>query len=242
MCVLRVFSFVLLLVMGCLNSQGVPSGKNFSKLELSSFAHSFVGEKINTRDFNIIVEKISAESSAENSSLSGAEVRELTVSPDQRDFEMAVKLKSGDQLTFSGKIEWLAQIPVLLRPIGAGEIINVSDVGYQSYPVDQLNVRVVTDARELIGKASSHSVIKPGLPVEKSILKNPIIVKKGEIIEVVYRSQHLQVSAKARSTQDLASGDTGTFETQSENAKQAMKKIAAKVIGPNTAEIIYGIA
>lgn len=224
-----------------LDVHGLSSGKSFSKIELAAFSQPLIQAKINTKEFNVIVEKISA-SLSESASLEGAEVQEFVISPQQRDFEITLKLKSGDQCAFSGKIEWLAHIPVLLRPIGTGEIINVSDVGYQTYPVDQLNSRIVMDASDLVGKTSSSSIVKPGLPVERSILKNPIIIKKGEVVDVVYRSQHLLVSAKARSTQDLASGDTGTFETQGEHTKQAMRKISAKVVGPSTAEIIYGIA
>ncbi|MCE2716245.1 MAG: flagellar basal body P-ring formation chaperone FlgA [Pseudomonadota bacterium] len=234
--------YCILVFVSAFDVYGASSNKSFSKMELAAFAQPFIQAKINTKDFNVIIEKISGQSLGESASLEGAVVQDFIVSPQQRDFDITLKLTSGESCTFSGKIEWLAHIPVLLRPIGAGEIINVSDVGYQTYPVDQLNARFVMDANDLVGKTSSGVVVKPGLPVERSILKNPIIIKKGEVVDVVYRSQHLQVSAKARSTQDLASGDTGTFETQGENAKQTMRKISAKVVGPSTAEIIYGIA
>lgn len=238
----KIIYFVLLLMVVHVDGRMASQGKNFSKLELATFAHSLIGSKINTRNFNVIVEKISVQALTGTSSLEGAEIRELTISPQQRDFEMVLGFRSGDQVMFSGKIEWLANIPILLRPIGVDEIINASDIGYHTYPVDQLNARIVMDVNDLVGKTSSHSVVKPGLPIERSSLKNPIIVKRGEIVDVVYRSSYLLVSAKARSTQDLAVGDTGTFETQSENTKHALKKISAKVVGPNTAEIIYGMA
>jgi flagella basal body P-ring formation protein FlgA len=79
------------------------------------------------------------------------------------------------------------------------------------------------------------------MPVERSVLKNPTIIKRGDMVDVVYRSQCLVVSAKGQATQDLACGDTGTFETQHDNSKQNVKKISAKVVGPSTAEIIHGI-
>ena len=60
------------------------------------------------------------------------------------------------------------------------------------------------------------------------------------MVDVVYRSQCLIVSAKAQATQDLACGDTGTFETQHDS--KHTKKISAKVVGPSTAEITHGFA
>ncbi len=228
--------------MNCLSAEKALSKGRFSKLDLANFSQPIIEKKINTKNFNVIIERMSNQTIAESTSLDSAEVSELNISPQQRDFEMTLRFKSGEQIIFSGKIEWLAHIPILLRPIGADDIINVSDVGYQSYPVDQLNAMVVMDANDLVGKTSAHTIVKPGLPVERSLLKNPIIIKRGEMVDVVYRSQCLLVSAKARATQDLAYGDTGTFETQQDNSKQMIKKISAKVVGPSTAEIIYGFA
>lgn len=234
--------FIAIFTTTSLSAKNAVSERNFSKFELANFAHSIIGGKINTKSFNVIIDKVSTKTISETASLNSAEVSELNISPQQRDFEMILKCKSGDQVMFSGKIEWLADIPVLLRPIGADDIINVSDIGYQSYPIDQLNARVAMDPNDLVGKVSAHAIIKPGLPVERSLLKNPIIIKKGELVNIVYRSQCLVVNAKARATQDLACGDTGTFETQQDNSKQMIKKISAKVTGPSAAEIIYGFA
>ncbi len=230
------FSFV------CLNAEEASSRKSFSKQEFVEFLRPIIGQKINTKDFDVVIEKMPSEAFPESANLDNASVDELIIPPQQRSFQVFLKLKSGDQITLSGKIEWLTNIPILLRPIGSNDIINLSDVGYQSYPIDQLTAMVAMDSADLIGKSSAHTIIKPGLPVERSLLKNPTIIKRGDMIDVVYRSQCLIVSAKAQATQDLACGDTGTFETQHDNSKQNVKKISAKVVGPSTAEIIHGLA
>lgn len=234
--------FSIIFTTTCLNARSAVSEERFSKNELANFSRPLIEKRINTNNFHVVIEKMSTQAVSETAGLDSAEVSELTISPQQRDFEMILKFKSGNRFTFSGKIEWLANIPVLLRPIGADDTINVSDVGYQAYPIDHLNATVVMDAQELIGKTAAHAIVKPGLPVEKSLLKNPIIIKRGELVDIFYRSQCLLVSAKAKATQDLACGDTGTFETQQDNSRQAMKRISAKVVGPSTAEIIYGFA
>ncbi len=224
----------------CLNTYLNATKPIFLKQQVSNFLHPVVGEKINTKDFNIIIEKMPQEP-IEKEDLSDAEIEEILIPSDQRTFEVCLKLGSGNTVNFSGKIEWLANIPTLLKPLGSNDTINLSDITHQMYPVDQLTAMVVMDANELIGKAAAHNIIKPGLPIERSQLKNPTIVKKGEMVNVVYRSQCLIVSAKAQATQDLACGDTGVFETQQNDLKHA-KKISAKVVGPSTAEIIHGFA
>lgn len=220
----------------CLKAEG-----NFSKQDMIKFLRPILEEKINTKDFDIALEKMPAEDISENENLDEATVDDLVIPPQQRSFQVSLKLKSGKKFAYSGKIEWLTNIPILLRPIGPCDTINASDIGYQSYPVDQLTAMTVLDSNDLVGKSSAHTIIKPALPVERSLLKNPTIIKRGDMVDVVYRSQCLIVSAKALATQDLASGDTGTFETQHNNEKQT-KKISAKVTGPGTAEIIHGFA
>lgn len=234
---------LILMIFSCIfiHAEEPSAKQGFSKQDLVDFLRPLLGAKINTKDFDIVIEKMPTESTSENVSLKEATVDELVVPSQQRSFQVSLKLPSGEKISCAGKIEWMANIPVLLRPIGPGDIINVSDVGYQSYPVDHLTAMVVMDGNDIVGKSSAHTIIKPGLPVERSLLKNPTIIKRGDMVDVVYRSQCLIVSAKAQATQDLACGDTGTFETQHDNIKQT-KKISAKVIGPSTAEILHGFA
>ncbi len=224
-----------------INAEEFSSKQSYSKQDMINFLRPFLSEKISTKEFDIAIEKMPTDGVSENDNLEGATIDDLVIPPQQRSFQVSLKLKSGEKFSCSGKIEWLANIPILLRPIGPSDIINVSDVGYQSYPVDQLTAMIVMDSNDLVGKSSAHTMVKPGLPVERSQLKNPTIIRRGDMINVVYRSQCLIVSAKAQATQDLACGDTGTFETQHANSNQT-KKISAKVVGPSTAEILHGLA
>lgn len=226
-------------------SEETSSKQSYSKQSLVNFLRPIIGQKINTKNFDIIINTIPKDSISvlEQIALSEENIDELIIPPQQRTFELHLKTKSDEKLILSGKIEWLTNIPILLRPIGPSDTVNLSDIGYQSYPVDQLTAMTVMDSSDLVGKSSAHTIIKPGLPIERSLLKNPTIIKKGDLIDVIYKSQLLTVSAKAQSTQDLACGDTGTFETQHDSSsKQTTKKISAKVIGPGAAEIIHGIA
>jgi flagella basal body P-ring formation protein FlgA len=211
-----------------------------SKQDLVNYLTPMIGPKINTKDFNIVIEKMPSEAMPENVNFGDVVIDDLIIPPQQRSFQVNLKLKNGERLEISGKIEWMANIPILLRAIGPTEIINLSDIGTQSYPIDQLSAMVVMDGADLIGKSSTHSIIKPGLPVERSLLKNPTIIKRGDMIDVVYRTPHLTVSTKAQATQELACGDTGTFEIQRSNSGGTAKKISAKVVGPSTAEISHG--
>lgn len=224
---------------GKINALRPDSKKNFTKQQLAECFRSKLAQKINTSEFNVVIERMPLEG-LEEVPEEDLRIDDISIPSNQRSFNISIRSNGGDLVEVSGKIEWLSNIPVLLRAMGPSDIINISDVGYQTYPVDSLTSVVVMDANELIGKTPANSIVKPGLPIERSQLKNPTVVKKGELIDVVYRKNCLTVSAKALATQDLACGDTGIFETQ-HDSKQ-VKKISAKVVSPGTAEIIHGFA
>lgn len=214
--------------------------EKLSKQEIANALRPVLQGKINTQNFNIKVEQISNEIASENLDCIASKIDELEVPPQQRSFKIVVKLKNGDSTNIAGKIEWLTNIPVVVRPISANDIINESDLGTQAYPVDDLSPNTVLEVKDLIGKSAANTVIKPNLPVEIHSLKNPKIVKRGSIVEVVYRKNSLVISTKATATQDLAMGDTGTFETLKTSDSKMFKRIAAQVVSPGTAEIIHG--
>ena len=104
----------------CLNTYLNATKPIFLKQQVSNFLHPVVGEKINTKDFNIIIEKMPQEP-IEKEDLSDAEIEEILIPSDQRTFEVCLKLGSGNTVNFSGKIEWLANIPTLLKPLGSND-------------------------------------------------------------------------------------------------------------------------
>ena len=57
------FSFV------CLNAEETPSRKSFSKQEFVQFLRPLLGQKINTKDFDVLIEKMPTEDFAESTSL-----------------------------------------------------------------------------------------------------------------------------------------------------------------------------
>lgn len=214
--------------------------EKLSKQEIANALRPVLQGKINTQNFNIKVEQTSSDITSENLDCLADKIDELEIPAHQRSFKMAVKLKNGEIANVAGKIEWLTTIPVVLRPISANDIINQSDLGTQAYPVDDLTPNTVLEVKDLIGKSAANTVIKPNLPVEIHSLKNPKIVKRGSIVEVVYRKNSLVISTKATATQDLAMGDTGTFETLKTGDSKMFKRIAAQVVSPGTAEVIHG--
>lgn len=214
--------------------------EKLSKQEIAGILRPILQGKINTQNFNIKIEQISTDITSDNLDFIANKIDDLEIPAQQRSFKVVVNLKNGESATITGKIEWLANIPVVLRPISPNDVVNASDVGMQGYPLDDLHANTVLDAKDLIGKSAANTVIKPNLPVEFHALKNPLIVKRGGIVEVVYRKGNLSVSTKASATQDLAMGDTGTFETLKTTDNKLVKRLAAQVVGPSSAEIIHG--
>lgn len=231
---MKIVFTIFILLISCLFAE------KLSKQELANALRPLLQGKINTSNFNVKIEQISGDITSENLECLTDKIDDLEIPAQQRSFKMAVKLKNGTNANIAGKIEWLTTIPVVLRPISANDIINQSDLGTQDYPVDDLTPNTVLEVKDLIGKSAANTVIKPNLPVEVHSLKNPKIIKRGSIVEIVYRKNSLVISTKATATQDLAMGDTGTFETLKTSDSKIFKRIAAQVVSPGTAEIIHG--
>ncbi len=67
------FSFV------CLKAADSYSRKSFSKQDFVQFLRPIIGQKINTKDFDVLIEKMPTEDFAENASLENANIDELVI-------------------------------------------------------------------------------------------------------------------------------------------------------------------
>lgn len=212
----------------------------FSKQELAEILMPFFKGKISTENFRLKIENVNFDLEKLNNEINEENIEDIIISADQRKFELKINTSKSEKFSISGKVEWLVNVAVVLRPISTNDIINASDVGTNAYPVDELKPDTILEPKDLVGKTAVSTVIKPLIPVEKFNLKNPIVVKKGNIVEVVYSKANLCVSTKATATQDLALGDCGVFETLKMDKNATTKRIAAQVKSTNIAEVVHG--
>lgn len=226
-----IFIFALLL-----NSATAGSFKE----TIINFIKANVSQKISAPDFDIQLENWTDAWDKENISESDLVLKDLQVTQDQRRFTIQVDGVMGSIKKFMGKIEWLAEVATLNRPIGPGEIVQETDIIMQKVNADRLNANQIKDKRDLIGKTAKNTMLKAGVPLNKSELQSPIAIKKGALTIINYQKGNLRITTQAIAEKDGCIGDTISFETlsASKEPNTAQKRIIhAQVIGVNSAMI-----
>lgn len=135
-------------------------------------------------------------------------------------------------LPLEGKILPLTDIPVLTRAFTPGEEIAETDLTWQKIPSHRLSQSFLIRKEDVVGKTPTSKIIQPAHPLYRSDFKFPTLIKKGDIVTIIYRSPGLLLTNQAQAQQDGAKGDMLRFIPL--NSK---KEIQAKVIGPHQAEV-----
>lgn len=165
----------------------------------------------------------------------------ISLMTDQRRFTAVLNVGDGPSRKLIGKIDWLIELPVLKTPINSNLMITESDITWQKFPADKITATMITKKEDLLGKTSKYSVLKLGVPINLNELQSPIVIKKGDTVQISYKTRTLEVTARAMAKSNGSIGETIFFEPFSQNSgneqNNQKKVIQAKVMGPNAAEI-----
>ncbi|MBI1954537.1 MAG: flagellar basal body P-ring formation protein FlgA [Proteobacteria bacterium] len=158
-------------------------------------------------------------------------LQQLSFSQDHKRFQGHLILK-GSVVKFSGRIQFLMEVPVLNRPIFPEQEINESDIIWQKIPTEKLLTSHITTTQELVGKTPKFRVLQPGQLIQRSDVQLPIIIKRGSLVTITYRSGPMVITCRAEAKSDAAKGQL--IRLQRENSKRVIEAIA---LSPGHAEI-----
>ena len=102
------------------------------------------------------------------------------------------------RLPVQGRVERLVSMPVPVRAIPAGQVIDEQDLVEAAVPADRLHGDVVERSDEAIGLISPHG-LAPGMPIVRSDLRRPDIVLRGGAILMRLTSGGIDVAAQGQS-------------------------------------------
>lgn len=150
-------------------------------------------------------------------------------------FEATVSLLEEDthlrSETVIGRFEPVIELPVLVNRLHSGEIIREEDVAYARFAESRLRRNVIFQPNKLIGMAARR-VIAPNRPIASHEVEAPILVEKGDLVTINYRTPFMEISSMAKAIQDGALGDVISFK----NADSGVV-IRAEVVAAGMAEI-----
>jgi flagella basal body P-ring formation protein FlgA len=110
------------------------------------------------------------------------------------------------RLPASGRARELIEVPVLARPVAAGEVITAADVDWITAAPDRVRPASVTAAEQLIG-AEARRPLQPGRVLSERDLQAPRLVLRGHSVQLVYSRPGIALSALGIAQADGALGD-----------------------------------
>ncbi len=150
----------------------------------------------------------------------------------------AALLKISDSMTaaaglrFTGRAIEIIEVPVLARKIERGEVISARDIVIDRMPRSAIRDDIITDANRLTG-LSARRALRDGVPLTRDVLMEPVLVHRGDLVTIVYRSAGLTLTTRGRA---LSAGARGEV-IQIYNI-QSKRTVEAEISGPGFVTIM----
>lgn len=123
------------------------------------------------------------------------------------------------------------ELPVLVRAIAPGEVIAAEDVAFLAVPLERARRDALADPAELVGKTPRRR-LKEGVPLRAADLRRPVVVRKGDIVSLLYEAPGLVLTASGRALAEGGIGDTIPFMND-----QSRRTLEARIRAPDLAVI-----
>ncbi|GAB4132008.1 MAG: flagellar basal body P-ring formation chaperone FlgA [Thermogutta sp.] len=155
---------------------------------------------------------------------------------DRRRFLVCVTA-TGERTRFSIEAQVLAAQPVVVasRPLARDSILTPADVGLSYEAAGGPESNPLHSLEEAIGKQLTLSV-SAGRVLDGSVLREPILVRRNDVVTVYTRAPGIVIRTNARAKDDAARGQWIPVETLEVRGKPIM----ARVIGFREVEVLAG--
>lgn len=134
----------------------------------------------------------------------------------------------------SGTYTALVDVPVLTRQLGKTDIIEANDLTTKSIPDRMLRKDTVTDAKSIIGQ-SPRATISTNRPIRMTEVSSPVIIKKGEPVQLTYTNAYMSLKTTGIALQDGSKGDMIRIKNEKSEKAVSGRVAAAGVVEVNTA-------
>ena len=180
----------------------------FEAVDLEFFGGQTVFQVENARQAKILVEGLKADDLTNKFSCQ---------------VEIFADGKAFARTTVSGKFYVLGDIYVPARPIDKGEVIVPDMLKIISVRMNRVKPMFVTEKSKLINKEAKRH-LKEGKMISDRDIGPKILIKKNDLITLVYKTDNMQITVRGQARQDGAKGD----KIEVENTKS--KKILIGIV------------
>ncbi len=163
------------------------------------------------------------------------EVIHIATEPRRGRFSATLAIPAGDpqarRITVAGQFFSVVEVPVPARAVRPGSTIRQGDIKWQRVRANQIQNDTVTDPKDFIGREAKRP-LSANKMVRQSQLRDPVVVTKGMLVTMVFRTASMELTATGRA---LEAGATDDFITVRNS--QTGATVDARILGPNRVEV-----
>jgi len=146
-----------------------------------------------------------------------------------------IKLFNGDTLAqtmpLKGRFQPLVAVPVLKHRLHRRDVIEEADITWQDVPEHRLRKDVILSSGELVGM-SPRRVISDGRAIRVSEIEKPIVMRRGDIVQIRYNTPKIEIRTIGEAMDDAATGDRIRIRNSESDIV-----VQAEVLGPGMAQV-----
>ncbi len=159
----------------------------------------------------------------------------LTFDPARQSFAATLsytnQIGTTEYVRLGGGALAVIDVPALTRDVAIGEVIADSDLTTIELAADRAGGTVLTSSASLAGQAARRQ-LRAGTPLFTYDVKKPVLIKKGDLVTVVYSLPGIELTSQGQAQADAAKGDTvAILNTRSR------RTIEARVTGAGTVSV-----
>jgi flagella basal body P-ring formation protein FlgA len=136
------------------------------------------------------------------------------------------------QRKFTGRAIDVVSAPVLSRPVDRGVRITGEDVTMTRMPRSSVPTNALFESSDVVGMVATRR-LRSGVVVRVRDVERPRVVRKSELVTVVYIVPGLQLTAKAQALESGGKGDVVTIMNP-----RSKRVFEAVVTGPGTVSAV----
>lgn len=163
------------------------------------------------------------------------EIAALTYDPQRQGFAATLShtgIYGTQELTnLTGSALPVVSAPALNRDVAAGETIAAGDLTTVELPADRLSTSLLTAANDIAGQTARRA-LRANTPLFAYDVKKAVLIKKGDLVTLVYSLPGIELTAQGQAQSDGAKGDTISIL----NAR-SRRTVEARVTAAGTASV-----
>ena len=158
------------------------------------------------------------------------DIAALTFDPARQSFAATLSFKNQAGLTeyvrIAGAAGAVIDAPALVRDVTMGEVIAEGDLTTVEISAVRIGAALLTSAAGVAGQAAKRP-LRAGAPLFAYDLKKPVVVKKGDLVTVIYALPGIELTTQGQAQSDAGKGDTISILNM-----RSRRTIEARVTGP----------